>query len=168
MLMKRIADAVCVIALSSLCFSFPEAARATPGDGDLSSVEHTDTPTNRQATEIEVLSEVRTEQGVFQVRSVRSGEAGWFDIMKTSPGSTIPTRLFQDTVIFTNNENDGGPLVPAEVKRKLAAGYAKHVVEEEGGVEAFSRSLKDYEVFGVPLPSGLYKSALIELGVRFP
>jgi hypothetical protein len=168
MLLKRIADAACVVALSSICLSFPKAARANPSEGGVASLEHVDTHTNPQSKGVEVISEVRTNEGVFQVLSVRNGEAGWLEITKTSPGSTQPTRLFQDTSIFTNDHNDGGASVPLEVKRKLALGYAKHVVAEEGGVEAFSRSLKDYEVFDVPLPSGLYRAALMELGVRFP
>lgn len=168
MLLKRITDAVCVVALSSVYFSFPEAARANPNEGGLAPREHVDTHTNAQFEDVEVISEVRANEGVFQVLSVRSGEAGWLEITKTSPGSTQPTRLFQDTSLFTNDHNDGGASVPLEVKRKLALGYAKHVVAEEGGVEAFSRSLKDYEVFDVPLPSGLYRAALMELGVRFP
>lgn len=168
MLMKRLADTMCVVALSSLYFSSPQTARANPGDGGLAAVEHADPQTNRQGTGVKVLSEVRTDDGTFKVISVRRGEEGWLEITKTSLDGTKATTLFQDTVIFTNERNDGGASVPPEVKRKLAAGYAKHVVSDQGGVEAFSQSLTNYEAYGVPLPSGLYRKALENMGVRFP
>jgi hypothetical protein len=168
MLMKRIADTVCVVALSSLCFSSPQTARATPGDGASAPREHADIQTKRQGMDVKVLSEARTDDGTFRVLSVRHGEQGWLEITKTSPDGTKATTLFQDTVIFTNERNDGGASVPLEVKRKLAAGYAKHVVSGEGGVEAFSQSLTKYEAFGVPLPAGLYREALENMGVRLP
>lgn len=168
MLIKRLADTMCVVALSSLCFSAPQAALANPGDGGLASLEHTDTQAVQEAKGVTVLSEVRTDDGIFRVVSVRRGEEGWLEITKTTRGDAKSTVLFQDTVIFTNERNDGGSAVPLEVKRKLAGGYAKHSVSEEGGVDAFSLSLKKYEAYGVPLPAGLYRQALEDLGVRFP
>lgn len=168
MLMKRIADAVCLVALSSLCFSSPQAALANPREGELPPGAHADSKAHRPEAHVEVLSEERTDDGTFRVLSVRRGDEGWLEITKTTPGQGKSTILFQDTAIFTNERNDGGSAVPLEVKRKLAAGYAKHVVSGEGGVEAFSQSLKKYEAYGVPLPSGLYREALEDLGVRFP
>ena len=157
-----------LVAASSLAISLPSIGVAQPDDRGVAPRTHTDSSHERSTSKVEVISKVSAGENTFQVREVKRGEGAWFEITRSKGGDAQPEIVFQDTVLFTNSENDGGTAVPAEVKKKLASDFAKRAIAREGGVDAFSASLKSYEKYGVPLPKGLYRESLIAQGVRFP
>lgn len=157
-----------LVAASSLAISLPSIGVAQPDQRGVAPHTHTDSSHERATSKVEVISEVRAGETTFQVREVKHGEGAWFDITRSRGGKTPSEIVFQDTSLFTNAQNDGGTAVPAEIKRKLASDFAKRAIAREGGADAFSTSLKSYEKYGIPLPTGLYRESLIAHGVRFP
>lgn len=157
-----------LVAASSLAISLPSIGISQSDDRSVAPHAHTDASHERSTSKAEIISEVRAGENTFQVREVKRGEGAWFEITRSKGGETRPEILFQDTALFTDGQNDGGTAVPAEVKKKLASDFAKRAIAREGGADAFSTSLKSYEKYGVPLPTGLYRESLIAQGVRFP
>jgi hypothetical protein len=115
-----------------------------------------------------VISESPAAKVVFRVVSATDGEAAWYEIQKVEVATQRTEVLVQDQQLFTNKQNDGGASVPAENKHVLALGYADQIINAAGGVPAFTKSLERYPQYGVPLPTGLLRQALIERGVIFP
>ncbi len=115
-----------------------------------------------------VIAESSSSDSVYRVVSATNGEGAWYEISRTDSKSNRSEVLAQDQQIFTNTANDGGAAIPAAAKRQLALGYADHVISKAGGIDAYSLSLRDYATYGIPLPSGLFREALIEKGVRMP
>jgi hypothetical protein len=115
-----------------------------------------------------VLAEARSDKETYRVVSVTNGEGAWCEIRKVNPATGAAQVLSQDEILFTNGGNDGGAAVPIEVKRTLAAGYAQSLIDAQGGVKGYSLSIRQSAAYGVPLPTGLLREALIRKGVVFP
>jgi hypothetical protein len=157
-----------LVAFSSLVLSLPTASMAQSESSAPSPRGRVTEHEGRGAASVEVISSVQHGEKTFQVLSITKGDASWFEIVSLTGETSKPTKIFQDTVLFTNDTNNGGPAVPRDVKEKLAEGFAKRAIDNEGGVEKFSKSLESYATYGVPLPTGLYREALRKQGVTFP
>jgi hypothetical protein len=112
----------------------------------------------------EVIGQSDGTSEVYRLIHGSDGEAAWNEIDAVNKTTKEAKILAQDEILFTNEKNSGGDLIPMANKIDLSNIYARYVIGQAGGIEKYRDEMSRCQQYGIPEPTGLLKSALDKLG----